>query len=347
MRFRLGPRLALILGLAACRQQSLKPEEELTVRRWLLCDECLEGELDSVVVKGNGVVGRLADALKGPPQRGRRNVELQARAMYARGPQVAISQQKFVEHYLDNYEAVYQSRGAVALGRIPTPEAHAALLNALRRDSVYREDVRRVLGQSAKAVIAIFAGDSQHAPLASVVRVDPTVLVRDTTTGQPLSGVSVAFQVDSGGGTVIPATQVTNSQGNAAVRWRLGPTDSVNMLRAVAAGQTVRFVATGHPPGPRVVFVVQPSDAVSNQPMTPPPQIAVQDAWGATLTNVNQTTAVVTIDPINVQTIRNISNGVATLAGLIIAQADTGFRLRVAVQGASPAVSAPFGVFAP
>ena len=52
MSLRLGLRLALILGLAAC-QSSLKPAEENTVRRCLLCDECQEGELDSVVALGS------------------------------------------------------------------------------------------------------------------------------------------------------------------------------------------------------------------------------------------------------------------------------------------------------
>jgi hypothetical protein len=333
--------VALIIGLTAC--QSLKPEEENTVRRWLLCDECMEGELDSVVALGSRVVGRLEEALKGPPQRGRRNVELQAKAVYARGPRVAISQQRFVDHYLENYEAVYQSRAAIALGRIHTPQAHAALLEALRRDSVYREDVRRVLGRSAGAVTTIAAGDSQHAPLGSFVRVNPTVLVRDTTTAQPLSGIRVAFQVDSGGGLVQPSTQVTSSEGKAAVRWQLGPTDSINLLRAVGAGQMVRFRATGHQPGPRVVFLVQPSNGVRNQPMKLPARIAVQDAWGSTLTNFNQKVNV-TIPPIGVGMMQSIIDGVATLSGLTVPQAGTGFRLRVATIGAASAESAPFDI---
>jgi hypothetical protein len=341
MTLRFGPRLALILGLAAC--QSLNPAEENTVRRWLLCDECIDGELDSVVVLGSRVVDRLQEALKGPPESGRRNVASQARAVYARGPQINMSQQRFVDHYVDNYVAVYQSRAAIALGRLNLPQAHAALLEALRRDSVYREDVRRVLGRSAKAVTSIAVGDSQHAPLGAFVKVNPAILVLDTTAAQPVSGVRVVFEVDSGGGAVFPAAQVTGSDGKASVRWQLGPTDSINMLRAVAAGQAVRFVATGHKPNPRVVFVVQPSTAVRGQPMTPPAKIAVQDAWGTTLTNFNQT-AQVSVLPTNVQIIQNIVDGVATLSGITIPQAGTGFRLRVRAIGASAVESVPFDV---
>jgi hypothetical protein len=344
MRHRSAILGALILGVAACGSPRLKSAEENTVRRWLLCDECLEGELDSVVALGSRVVPRLTEALKGPPERGRRNVERQARALYARGPVVNISEQRFVQHYLDNYEAGYQSRAAIALARINTAPARAALLDAVRRDSTYREDVRRILGRNAGAITTIAAGDTQHAPLGAFLAVNPSVQVRDTITNQPVGGVRVTFQVDSGGGLVQPTTRVTGSDGAAEVRWRLGPTDTINQLRAVGAGQTVRFRATGHPPGPRVVFVVQPSNGVRNQAMTPPPRIAVQDASGTTLTGFNQN-AEVRIVGMNVEMVQTIVGGVATLSGLVPTTAGTGFRIRVNTHGvAPPAFSLPFDV---
>jgi hypothetical protein len=341
--------VTLVFALATCQRQS--PAEENTVRRWLLCDECQEGELDSVVALGSAVVPRLTEALHGPPERGRLNVDRQARAMFARGPQVAISEERFVDHYVKNYEAVYQRRAAIALARIDTAlarintaPARAALLDAVRRDSVYREDVRRVVGQSAGVATTIAAGDTQQAPLGAFLAVNPSVQVRDTITNQPLGGVRVMFQVDSGGGLVQPTTRVTGSDGAAEVRWRLGPTDTINQLRAVGAGQTVRFRATGHPPGPRVVFVVQPSNGVRNQAMTPPPRIAVQDASGTTLTGFNQN-AEVRILGMNVEMVQTIVSGVATLSGLVPTTAGTGFRIQVSTHGvAPPAFSLPFDV---
>jgi hypothetical protein len=167
--------------------------------------------------------------------------------MYARVPAPAIIRDDFVQHYVENYEAMYQSRAAVALARINTASAHATLLDALRREFKYREDVRRTIGMSAGAVIFATAGDSQHAPYDSLVRVDPTISIHDSIRGEGLSGVPVAFRVDSGGGVVDRPSQYTDANGNASTSWRLGHADSVNTLSAVAAGQIVRFRAWGHP----------------------------------------------------------------------------------------------------
>jgi len=279
--------LTLILALTAC--DSLTPREQRTVQRWLLCDECTEGELDSVVALGDRGVKALEAALKGPPKKGRENMELQAKAMFARIPGPTISMQKYVDHYLDNYEATYQSRAAIALARINSPRSRAVLLDALRRDSLYRHDVRRVLGRSRGAVVSIVAGDSQHAPFDSTVRIDPVVMVRDSTTGQELSDIRVLFRVDSGGGAVVPSSRLTGENGRAAARWRLGDSASTNVLSVIAAGQMLRFRAFGHPPGNRVVFVVQPSNGTAGQPVPPPPRIAVQDAWGTTQSTINGT----------------------------------------------------------
>jgi hypothetical protein len=219
------------------------------------------------------------------------------------------------------------------------------LLDALRRDVLYRRDVRRVLGHSVGSVLSIVEGDSQHAPVDSLVKRRPKVLVRDSG-GQPLSAVRVVFTVDSGGGTVSPSIRFTGSDGMAAADWRLGPfgADSFNVLRAVAAGRIVRFRALTHPIGPRLVFLVEPSDGTAGQPTSPPVTIAVQDEWGAIQIGLDQPGGlVVTVVGSGIQTLHDIVGGVATLHNYSIPMPGHGFQLG-AQFGTTVALSAPFNM---
>jgi len=341
MRWRNGTLLGLAIVLAACHPTAA---ERNTVRRWLLCEECSEGELDAVVALGDRVTGELGTALQGPPASGRENVRNQAIAMLRRSPNVSMSsQQQYVNRFVANYVATYQSRSAVALGQIGTPKAHAILLQALQSDTAYRDDVLQALGAAAGLSLSRFAGDSQSAPLDSFVLVKPTVLVRDSTTGQPLGNVLVVFRVDSGGGRVVDSVQRTSPNGLASVRWRLGATDSINVLRAVAAGRLVRFHAAGHGFTPRIVFTTQPSNGRINQPIVPTVRVAVLDPWGRQDSTFSGS-ALVSVPGTAFSLAQPIVAGQAGIPGLILNFTGTGFRFRVTAIGATPALSEPFDV---
>jgi hypothetical protein len=340
---RLGALLGFVLAVAACARPT--PEERRTVDRWLLCEECVDGELDSVVALGDRAVRILEAALRGPSADRRDNMRQQVEAMYRGMRDTVISFQRYADHFASNYVASYQSRAAIALGAIGTPHARKILDGALRRDARYRADVRRALGRSVRATLSLVAGDSQHAPLDSFVKVNPTVMLRDSATGAGLKGVRVRFWVDSGGGTVSDSVRRTDKAGRAAVRWRLGPDSSRsnNILRAVAAGRAVRVHAFGHTPKLRVVFLDQPSSGTVDQPIAPSVRFAVQDAWGITQTNVNQT-AVVTVEGTKLGSMSRIVRGVAQVPELRIPEPDTGLVLMVRVPGAAPALSKPFDI---
>jgi hypothetical protein len=64
-----GLLFALALALAGCDR--LTSAEEAKVRRWLLCEECAEGELDSVVALGDRAVGCWARPADRRPSAGR------------------------------------------------------------------------------------------------------------------------------------------------------------------------------------------------------------------------------------------------------------------------------------
>ena len=339
----------LVLGvvLAAACQRPPTDSERRTVERWLLCEECVDGELDSVVALGDRALPLLKAALEGPPADRRANMRLQAEAMYTqiRDTSNLVGRQPYVAYHTDNYVASYQSRAATALQRIGTADARVIILDALRQDSLYRSDVRRAIGNAAGATFSLVTGDSQHAPLDSILKINPTVLVRDSSTGTGIKGVLVRSFVDSGGGMALDSVQRTDSAGEAVVRWRLGPSpnDSVNLLRIVAAGRAVRVRAKGHPGGARLVFLTQPIGAKVGQPLVPPVRIAVQDAWGATQTSFNQPLTLTVLGSSDT-TVHNLVAGLAHLPGLSFAGPGTGFRLSAKTAGAAPAESDSFSI---
>jgi hypothetical protein len=257
---------------------------------------------------------------------------------------MAITLPDFVAHYEANYVAHYQSQAATALGRIGTPRARGALFSAMRQDSIYRQDVLRSIASAAPLTLVPVAGAAQAAPPDSLVRVDPTVLARDSVGGQPVAGLNVVFTVDSGGGTTSDSVLRTGPNGRASVRWTLGPgPDSVNVLRASAFRRSATFHATAHGFTPRLVFVVPPSDATQGQPMMPTVRVAALDAWDQRVTTLHGT-AEVSVVGIAFVLNRPFVAGQADLTGLVPTFSGTGFRLTLQVPGATPVTSQPFNV---
>ncbi len=96
------------------------------------------------------------------------------------------------------------------------------------------------------ATVAVTAGDGQQAVPGASLSIKPVVTVKDAS-GQPVPGTSVAFAVDSGGGSVQAATASTASDGTASPGdWKMGPTEARNVLRVtVGALPPVRILALG------------------------------------------------------------------------------------------------------
>lgn len=63
--------------------------------------------------------------------------------------------------------------------------------------------------------------------------------------GNPLANIAVSFAVTAGGGSVDPASTVTDDRGEARTRWTLGRTAGSNVLTATAGSATVQISATG------------------------------------------------------------------------------------------------------
>jgi hypothetical protein len=337
-------RSAFLLGILAALTACAAPPSETAARRWLRCEECKRGELDSVVRFGDQAVGVLASALDGPPASERASVRRQSEDRYARLHPAAFSLTRYVSHYDSNFVAHYQAHAMVALGAIGTPAARAALHQAMQNDSIYRRDVIRALSRAAPIALDTAAGGNQAAPRDSLVRVEPGVRIRDSVSGQPLANILVRFTVDSGGGDVADSLRRTGPNGVASVPWTLGPgPDSLNVLRAEAFRRTILFRVTSHGLTPRLVFAAQPVNGTQGQPLLPGIQVLVLDAWDqrdTTFGGTAQARIMGTADTVS----GPIVKGAVNFPNLVPSAPGAAVRIRVQAAGATPAVSEPFDV---
>jgi hypothetical protein len=108
------------------------------------------------------------------------------------------------------------------------------------------------IGTAASLPVNGVAGES----LADSVRVRVT-----DSRGRPVSGVSVAFAVQGGGGAAAPGTSLTDGDGVARTRWTLGTSAGANVLAATVAGLSPLYLAVTGEPGPVTQIVVDPPTA--------------------------------------------------------------------------------------
>jgi YVTN family beta-propeller protein len=85
---------------------------------------------------------------------------------------------------------------------------------------------------------------------------EPLTVALSDRFGNPSPGATVTWTVTSGGGTVSPATSVSDANGLATARLTLGTTAGMNSVRATTAGLTASFDVEGRVPGTpaRIVF---------------------------------------------------------------------------------------------
>jgi adhesin/invasin len=137
---------------------------------------------------------------------------------------------------------------------------------------------------------------TQSAAAGTKVASPPSVVVRDVT-GSPVPGVSVAFTVAAGGGTVVGSPALTNASGVATVTsWTLGSATGPNTVVASAAGlPTATFNATGTA-GAAAAVVATVGDnqtAVQGTGVAQLPTVKVTDAGGNPVAGAAVTFAVI------------------------------------------------------
>lgn len=128
---------------------------------WFECEECDEGQLEGVVALGPAAVPSLAAALRhGPAPERRAEIErelsesytsLVAYAVDHRGAAPAVTQGEYVRIFSSNFVAMYQARGATALGALPADGGHDSLRAVLPDSLSFRRDVLRSIRSALPA----------------------------------------------------------------------------------------------------------------------------------------------------------------------------------------------------
>src|SRR5688572_19161920 len=117
---------------------------------WFECIECTDFELERVVKHGSLVEGALTSTLKDGPSPARRaQIEEQLRENHRSSPSQRISEDRYVELFSESIAVGYRARAAIALGRLRTPSALAALRAAVDntdQPEAVREAARQALG---------------------------------------------------------------------------------------------------------------------------------------------------------------------------------------------------------
>ncbi|MET0399179.1 MAG: Ig-like domain-containing protein [Longimicrobiaceae bacterium] len=101
--------------------------------------------------------------------------------------------------------------------------------------------------------LAATGGDAQAGTAGRAVPAPLEVRAVDRL-GRGVSGLSVAWEVTEGGGTLAPAVSTTDSAGVARTLWTLGPRSGPNTARATGAGVAVVFRAAGAAGPPAGIF---------------------------------------------------------------------------------------------
>jgi hypothetical protein len=142
------------------------------------------------------------------------------------------------------------------------------------------------------ARLVLVSGNNQSgSPGQELAR--PLVVRLEDEAGNGVSDRAVSWVVGSGGGSVSATTSSTDGNGEAQVRWTLGPHPVQNTVNAVVSGVGfITFRATaggggggggGAGPGAtstRLQFVVQPSDAERGREIEPAIRVAILDQNG-------------------------------------------------------------------
>jgi hypothetical protein len=146
--------------------------------------------------------------------------------------------------------------------------------------------------------LAVVAGANQQGTVGDPVPEPPSVQVRDAE-GRGVPGISVKFDVVSGGGAVTGDSVVTNDEGIATVgEWRLGPLPGINTLRAQTIDHPYQLTISatagvGAPSSIQIVSGGANLAAVVGQDVIPRPTVRVRDAFGNPVPGVTITWVVV------------------------------------------------------
>jgi hypothetical protein len=200
--------------------------------------------------------------------------------------------------------------------------------------------------------LSLNAGGGQTAAIRSTLS-QIVVKVADAD-GVGVAGVTVTFAVASGGGSLVVDNGVTDADGLARATWTLGNTVGTQSITATSSGLagsplTINATATALP-ATTLVFVQQPTAAVTNAAISPAVTVKAVDADGNVATGFTGNVSVA-FETANGATLGGTTTmaavaGVATFSNLSVNLAGS-YKLTATATGLTAALSSTFAITPP
>ncbi|HVZ78305.1 MAG TPA: Ig-like domain-containing protein [Gemmatimonadaceae bacterium] len=173
--------------------------------------------------------------------------------------------------------------------------------------------------QGPPARLDVTSGDGQTATVGAAVATPLSVRVSDAN-GKPVSGVSVAWTVSAGNGTVAPISPSTDASGLAQANFTVGTIAGVNQVTASVSGVTTAstFTITGTA-GPAAKVAITPHTVALGCGLgSAQVSAAVQDRFGnaasGSVTWTSRNPAVATVDAAGKITLLSTSGSTYVIA---------------------------------
>lgn len=213
-------------------------------------------------------------------------------------------------------------------------------------------DSTRIVVAPVPSAVQVVSGGGQTGVTGAALG-QPFVVQVIAADNGPVAGVRVNFAASSGGGSVNPASAVTDMQGQAQTMATLGATAGANTFSATVTGiAPASFSSTAiSGTASQLAFTVHPSAAVAGVAIAPAIQVVAQNGSGITIaTYSGAVTLAIAANPgsgtlAGTATASAVA-GVATFSGLSINRSGTGYTLGASATGLSPATSLPFNIAA-
>ncbi len=236
---------------------------------------------------------------------------------------------------------VNETTGAATLVGRGTAKVYAQLLTGPLDSAV----VTVTLPASALQVVS---GGGQTGPAGSTLAT-PVVARVVASDGIGVGGVTVSFAA-SGGGTVTPATAVSDASGNVSAQWKLGPAAGAQTLTVASAGLSgspLSVNATALAVTPTRLAVLTDPVAGKAGVALAAVTVAAQDAAGNTITTyAGDVSVALGVNPggatlAGTTTVKAVA-GVATFSDLRLNRPGTGYTLVFSSAALTAVASSPF-----
>lgn len=264
--------------------------------------------------------------------------------------QAAVAAAPIVFTSLDTVRAPIQAPG-VGAGLAAATRGIVRIVAELAAGSPPDTSVLVITPRAAS--LSVVSGGAQSAPAGAALS-DSVRLRLLATDGLGIAGVTLSLAVTTGGGSISPASLVTDANGRASLAWRLGSLVGAQSVTASATGVSNLVIAAtaGDPPlvAAQLVITQHPNPVqVVGQNVTPALRVEARDVGGVLVPGfTDSVTIALGVNPSAATlggTVRVAAiAGVATLNAWTVSALGSGYTVVASAAGLTSATSNAFDV---